>query len=86
MQAQKGWDCRTRRTISIPSRPGRFLSVSKQPKPSRSSRANASSALLAVRMEMPFSPSTRWKRSSTTGSSSTTSTEEGKAVACILEI
>src|SRR4051812_14375221 len=70
---------------SMPSRPGRFLSARTQPNPSCSIRAKASSAFLAVRTVIPLFPSTRLKRSSTTGSSSTTRTveENGVVTVCI---
>src|SRR5713101_8277233 len=81
MNAQCGCASRTRRSISMPSIPGMFLSASTQAMPPCSSSLSASSALEAVRVRKPFSLSTREKSCSTIGSSSTTRTDEGMSAA-----
>src|SRR5437763_621322 len=81
MKAQCGCASRTRRSISIPPIPGMFLSARTQAMPPCSRSVSASSALEAVRVRRPFSLSRREKSCSTTGSSSTTRTDEGMSAA-----
>src|SRR5438067_8386922 len=86
MQAQCGCIFRVSAINSIPFMPGRFLSASRQPKPSARILSTAASALPTELTLRPFMGRTLESTSTTMGSSSTTRTVSGKFITSVSDM